>query len=125
MVSVAVVNGAFGEYLVAKITGPYGAHLYKTLVIILVIFLVSFWHFRRLARRYTGTDLGKAATATGLVWLSSSIIFEFVAGHFVFGFSWERLFGDYRIWEGRLWALVLASEIIAPRVGARLAKGAT
>jgi hypothetical protein len=43
-----------------------------------------------------------------------TVLFEFVFGHYVLKTSWEVLLADYRIWQGRLWSLVLIREAIAP-----------
>ncbi|MFQ5466384.1 MAG: hypothetical protein ACE5EI_10685 [Thermodesulfobacteriota bacterium] len=123
MVGLAVINDAAGGPYVAARIGEYGAHLYKTASIIAVIFIVSIKYFGYLGRTHSGEDLFAVATATGLTWLASSIIFEFIVGHYVFGLSWERVAGDYRLWQGRLWSLVLVSEIAAPLAGAYLARG--
>lgn len=115
MVAIAIANGYLGETVIARSLGDYGAHLYKTFFIIAVIFIGSNIYVRK-----TGgapTWWGPAVSA-GVLWLACSITFEFIFGHYVFGFPWERLFRDYRIWEGRLWSLVLASEIVAPLVNA-------
>ncbi len=114
MVVVAIANGVFGDKVVSRITGDLVAHYYKTALIIVVIFAVSYRYVGYLQAKDPGAALAGAALAVGLQWLASSIVFEFIVGHYVFGFAWERLFADYRIWEGRLWSLVLASEVIAP-----------
>lgn len=123
MVCVAVGNGFFGDLVLAKRIGPYPAHLYKTVVIITVIFIVAAKYMAYLSRALPEGDIYAMALATGFLWLGCSIIFEFIFGHYVFGFPWEKLFADYRIWEGRFWSLVLASEIAAPLLGAYLARG--
>lgn len=112
MVVIAIVNGYFGQAVVSKALGDYGSHLYRTFFIIAVIFVFSNVYIRK-------TGLGGELTPallTGLSWLALSITFEFGFGHFVFGFPWEKITGEYRLSEGRLWALVLASEVIAPVV---------
>lgn len=116
MVLIAIANGFFGQFVLEKVIGDYATHIYKTIFIIAVIFV-----FSRFYVRWTAGDSPIwyfPALAAGLQWLFSSIIFEFFVGHYVFRFPWERLFADYRIWEGRLWSLVLASEVIAPLVNA-------
>jgi hypothetical protein len=122
MVTVAIVNGIFGDKVAAKALGDWGAHIYKTALIITVIFVISYryiaWLQSKGAASGTETALYAVAIAVGVQWLASSILFEFMAGHYIFGFSWERLFADYRIWEGRFWSLVLASEVAAPLVAA-------
>lgn len=40
--------------------------------------------------------------------------FEFLAEHYVFGNSWERLIGDYNVFRGRIWILVLLMNLFAP-----------
>jgi hypothetical protein len=52
--------------------------------------------------------------------VSLTILFEFVFGHYILGNSWEVLLADYRIWQGRLWMLVLICEAIAPVIMARI-----
>lgn len=118
MVIIAIANGFFGDLVVAKVTGGYVAHLYKTFLIIAVIFIGSRIFLQWSAAASGG--LARIALYTGLQWLFSSIIFEFVFGHYVFGIPWQKLTADYRILEGRLWALVLASEVAAPLINAYL-----
>ncbi|NYT19033.1 MAG: hypothetical protein GKC08_01900 [Methanosarcinales archaeon] len=50
----------------------------------------------------------------GLMWLRLTVSFEFLFGHFVIGYSWERLLYDYNIFEGRIWLLVLIVTAISP-----------
>ena len=123
MVLIAIGNGFFGDLVVARFTGDYKAHLYKTFFIITVIFIGS--------RIYLGQTAGLVAggapwylpaLSAGLLWLCSSIVFEFFVGHYIFRFPWQKLFADYRIWEGRLWSLVLASEVAMPLLNAWLLK---
>jgi len=117
MVLIAIANGVLAEKLLVPRIGDYASHLYKSVVIIIVIFIGANIYISRFA----APPLFSTALKTGLLWLSCSVIFEFFFGHYVFGFSWERLFADYRIWEGRLWSLVLASEVAAPLFFAWLA----
>ena len=118
MVAIAIANGFFAEKFLAPRIGDYASHLYKSFLIIAVIFTGAYIYISRFAL----PPLYSSAMKTGLLWLSCSITFEFIIGHYLFGFSWERLFADYRIWEGRLWSLVLASEVAAPLFFAWLAR---
>jgi hypothetical protein len=56
----------------------------------------------------------------GITWLGSTIAFEFIAGHYVFGNSWEKLLADYNIHHGRLWIAVLLLQLFGPLGAARL-----
>jgi hypothetical protein len=40
--------------------------------------------------------------------------FELLAGHYVFGNSWEKLLADYNLFRGRIWVLVLIVILFAP-----------
>lgn len=116
MVLIAIANGFFGEKVLSPRIGDYGAHLYKTVFIIIVIFIGA----RIYVTGFAPEPLMTSALAAGLLWFFCSMTFEFLFGHYIFGFPWEKLLADYRIWKGRLWSLVLASEIIAPVVHAWL-----
>ncbi len=118
MVLIAIGNGFFGDKVVSRHIGGYGAHLYKTVFIIIVIFIGA----RIYVTRFADEPLYASALSAGLLWFLCSMTFEFLFGHYIFGFTWERLLADYRIWQGRLWSLVLASEIIAPLLNAWLMK---
>lgn len=49
-----------------------------------------------------------------------TVVFEFGAGHYIFGHSWEKLFADYNFVRGRIWALVLVTTFFAPILVERL-----
>ncbi|MFQ5736428.1 MAG: hypothetical protein ACE5GY_06145 [Thermodesulfobacteriota bacterium] len=121
MVVIAIANGFFGDLVVSRLIGGYRAHLYKTFFIITVIFVFSRVYLRM--SWAGGLPVYLPALSAGLLWLSCSIIFEFIIGHYVFRFPWSKLFADYRIWQGRLWSLVLASEVALPLLNAYLLRG--
>lgn len=43
-----------------------------------------------------------------------TILFEFVFGHYVIKNPWQKLLADYNILKGRLWSLLLLTELISP-----------
>ena len=110
MAMFAIANGYIGETYVTPKLGDYGNHLYKTLSMIPVIFLFSWFY----ALQTRGEFWLTSALFVSCFWISLTILFEFVFGHYVFGNSWEVLVADYRIWQGRLWLLILLSEAILP-----------
>ncbi len=57
----------------------------------------------------------RQAWAVGVLWMVMTIVWEFGFFHFVAGHPWDELTGNYRIWQGRLWPLVLVWLLIAPR----------
>jgi len=52
--------------------------------------------------------------AVGVLWLSRTAAFEFLAGHYAFGQPWPRLLVDYNVLQGRAWLLVLVETLAAP-----------
>lgn len=48
-----------------------------------------------------------------------TVIFEFTFGHWVDGKSWSELAGNYAIWRGRLWPIVLLVLAASPFIWAR------
>ncbi len=110
MLVIAISNGFIGNAYITPRLGDYGTHVYKTLTFIPFIFL-----FAWLCAWQTRGDLWLTnALIVSCFWVGLTILFEFVFGHYVLKTSWEVLLADYRIWQGRLWSLVLISEAIAP-----------
>ncbi len=110
MLVIAISNGFIGNAYITPRLGDYGTHVYKTLTFIPFIFL-----FAWLYTLQTKGDLWLTnALIVSCFWVSLTVLFEFVFGHYILGNSWEVLLADYRIWQGRLWSLVLISEAIFP-----------
>jgi hypothetical protein len=53
------------------------------------------------------------------LWLGLTLAFEFLAGHYLFRQSWDRLLADYNVARGRIWPLVLVVTAAAPFWAAR------
>jgi len=60
------------------------------------------------------------ALAVGLMWLAQAIMFEFLFGHYVMGHSWEILFAEYNVFEGRFWSIVVFWTAAAPLIVHRI-----
>jgi hypothetical protein len=60
------------------------------------------------------------ALLIGLFWVVLTVAFEFLAGHYVFGNAWQKLFADYNIVRSRIWLLVLITSLISPMLAAKL-----
>ena len=48
------------------------------------------------------------------MWFCLTEAFEFLAGHYIFKNSWEKIFNDYNIFKGRVWILIPIWVGIAP-----------
>ena len=61
----------------------------------------------------------REACAIGGIWVTLTLAFEFLAGHYLFGHPWRRLLEDYDLAAGRIWILVLMTTAAAPWLMAR------
>jgi hypothetical protein len=56
----------------------------------------------------------------GSWWLSLTLAFEFLVGHYALHKSWATLLADYDIRRGRIWVAALITTLLAPLWMARL-----
>ena len=108
----AIINAGIRNGVYKPIVGDLTAHQISTLIFAIVIFVVTY-----LILRFSDLNLSDSqALFMGITWVILTIGFEFIAGHYAFGNSWEKLLADYNILNGRIWSLVLLIEFIAPLV---------
>lgn len=112
---VAVANGLFRNAVITPRLAEQRAHAVSTLVLCILIFLLTLVFIR-----WIGPRSSVEASLIGLLWVALTLAFEFLAGHYAFGHSWQKLLADYRIWEGRFWVLVPIVTYLAPRWALRL-----
>jgi hypothetical protein len=115
MVFIAILNGIIRNSVYQKYTGELIAHQISTATLIIL-----FGIYVGLIIPFSSINSSTQAITVGLIWLALTVAFEFSFGHFVAGHSWEKLVADYKIWEGRLWILVLTWITIAPYIIFRL-----
>lgn len=72
-----------------------------------------------LTARWIGAATRGQQFAVGLLWLALTIAFDLALGRRIFGFTWEPLLEDFRIWEGRLFPLGLLVLAFAPMIAVR------
>ena len=104
-----VLNGAIREDLITPRFGEQGGHIGSTAILCAAIILVACFSIS-----WIGPKNGREALVVGVVWVALTVAFEFLAGHYVFGNSWERLIADYNVFRGRIWILVLLANLFAP-----------
>jgi hypothetical protein len=115
LAAVGVGNGIFrGVFMVTRL-GDQRAHVVST-VILCALILVLVLAFIK----WVGPNTVLQASLVGLLWAVLTLSFEFLAGHYLFGNSWEKLLADYNIWRGRIWVLVPIVLYLAPRWAFRL-----
>lgn len=106
---VAVGNGLFREAVITPRTGPGLAHALSTVILSALIVVVGWF-----LTPWVGPRSLQDAWTIGLIWLMLTLAFEFLAGHFVFGRSWDELFADYNLFAGKIWVMVLVVTVMTP-----------
>ena len=106
----ANANGALRELVLRPSLGSRAAPVVSTLLLCGAILLLA-----RLSVGWIAPAGAPAAWRVGVLWLFLTLAFEFLAGHYVFGDTWERLVSEYDVTAGRLWVLVPITALIAPR----------
>lgn len=115
MVILAIINGAIREKLYGQFMSELSAHQWSTFFGI-ILFGAYIWILTGVCR----IESDKQAFLIGGMWLTMTIAFEFVFGHFVMGHSWRKLFYDYNLTKGRMWVLVLIWTTTAPYIFYRI-----
>ena len=114
---IGIINGVIRQYGYSSALGELRAHQVSTLTG-MVLFGLYIWALTLLWKIRSSAE----AIAIGLIWLTLTIAFEFLFGHYVMKHPWSRLLHDYNIFEGRLWVLVLLWVTLAPYVFYRLSR---
>ena len=110
-----ILNGVLREEVITPRLGADAGHVVSTIILCCVILVGSLLFVTRLRL----TDR-RSLLFVGMLWLGLTVAFEFLFGHYVMGHPWERLLADYDITRGRLWVLVLLSELLAPLAMSRV-----
>ena len=111
----AIITGTIRTYLILPYVGEHAAHIIGTLLFLAIQFFVIFFFIKKVQ-----VSAAKDLLIIGIFWIVLTVIFEFIFGHYVMNHSWEKLFADYNIFNGRLWSLVLLNNLAAPLIIGKL-----
>lgn len=109
-----IANGVFRETVLQPRFGLPSADVLSAVMGLVIILAVTRPFFKPLAGSTPPELLIVSAVLVIL-----TVIFEFTFGHWVEGKSWRELAGDYAIWRGRLWPIVLLVLAASPFIWAR------
>ena len=105
----ANVNGALRELLLVPAMGTTAAHVVSTVLLCIVVLVGTALTIDWIAPAAAGD-----AMVVGALWLTLTLAFEFLVGHYVFGVPWMTLRADYDVAAGRIWPLALLIVAFAP-----------
>jgi hypothetical protein len=95
--------------------GPLAGRALGTLLVGAIIFGLIYAYVGKLK----GVPRGSLFNL-GLFWTMATIAFEFLFGGYVMGHSWDSLWADYNVLQGRLWPLVLMVTLFGPLVARKI-----
>lgn len=111
-----IANGAVREAVFVGAMGRAAADIASATLGAAIILLGTRLLFRPLAGQATRQLLRVSAWFVCL-----TVAFEFSFGHYVDKKSWDELFANYAIWNGRLWPVLLVLLALTPFIWGRWA----
>lgn len=112
----AILNAIVREGVYTSFLDELRAHQLSTITLMTLFFITTY-----LIVRYSELHLSnQQAFLIGTIWMILTISFEFIAGHYVFGNSWEKLLADYNILKGRIWILIPITTFVSPYLATKL-----
>jgi hypothetical protein len=115
LLGIAIGNGAARSAWISPRLGEYAGHVISTVVLCTCIASLTMASIRWIAP----AGLWEAFLV-GVLWVVLTVAFEFIGGHCLFGNPWPKLLADYDILHGRVWVLVLITNLLAPLWAARM-----
>jgi Na+/melibiose symporter-like transporter len=106
----ASMNGMFRSLFLTPRVGEYTSHVLSVLTLMIVVLLSSSILVNRLLKEYGNADL----FLIGSIWATLTLSVDFVFEHFVLDIPWRAILSDYNLFSGRIWILVLTTELIGP-----------
>ncbi|MFY9549582.1 MAG: hypothetical protein WAU32_00395 [Thermoanaerobaculia bacterium] len=111
----AVVNGLFRQTVLEPNLGPEAAHLLSTTALAGAVFLAAFFFVGWGPGGHSASEL----LAIGALWAFLTALLELGLG-LARGVAQEEFFRDYDVSRGRLFGLVLLSELLSPLISGLL-----
>ena len=106
---IALVNGAVRVNVADSSLRRFGSDVLSALMLSAIVIVVA-----RLAIVWLHPYIANEALLIGDEWVLLMIAFEFLAGFYLFGSSWQALLAQYDVSRGQMGELVLVTMLIAP-----------
>lgn len=116
----AIINAGIREGFYVNFLDELQAHQMSTFTLMVIILVFSY-----VLLRFGGFEIDDGqAMKMGAIWLILTVAFEFLAGHYLFGNSWDALIADYNILSGRIWVLIPITVLLSPPIMRRITSDA-
>ena len=111
----AVLNGGVRDTWLSPRLGDTVGRALSTVLLSALILLATWMTIGWIRPAVAGE-----AVKVGALWLTLTLSFELIVGHYGFKKPWGELLADYDLRRGRIWLLVLVVTFLAPLWTARL-----
>lgn len=105
----AVLNGIFREHVLKPCLGETLALPLSGITLSIIIFTITLLSFRLFDKNSSRTYL-----YIGIQWVSMTLLFEYIFGHYVIGRSWLNLLEVFNILKGDLFIVALLTSLFSP-----------
>lgn len=116
-IPLAVLNGVLRDLLLTPALGDTAGRALSSVSLSILIFSLTLLLVGKL-----GAGTRRDYLAVGVSWLVLTLLFEFSFFVLVMGHPMNELLGDFDLFRGRLWLLVLATTFVSPLLAARVRK---
>jgi hypothetical protein len=117
-IPLAILNGVMRDLVLTPALGETAGRALSSVTLSALILGVAVLFVKRL-----GVNTLIWLLIVGFFWLILTALFEFSFFLLVMGHPMDELLGEYDLFRGRLWVLVLATTFFAPLIAARIRKG--
>lgn len=117
IVIVAVINGIFRESILVPYFGEAVALPASGITLAIIIFIIIYLSFKLF-----GKNKYLSYLYIGIQFVTMTLVFEFIFGHYVIGKSWSELLQVFNILEGDLFILALLVSLLSPLLVAKIKK---
>lgn len=105
----AILNGILRENFLTLSLGETIAQPLSGIILSILIFVLTYLFFPIFANQKRLTYL-----TIGIQWISMTLAFEFLFGHYVLGKTWLEILEVFNIFTGNLFTLALLVTLFAP-----------
>lgn len=109
------IHGVARTLWLEPLIGDFRARQVSVFTGALIILTITYFLIRRI-----GAAEKAKLLKLGAFWVSLTVLFEICLGRFALNASWERIFSDYKIWEGGLMPIGLIFLFVTPLIAAKL-----
>lgn len=113
----AVLNGIMRENIFVPYLGEAAALPISGITLSIIIFTVTFLSFKLFDK---SSSMGYLYI--GMLWVTMTLAFEMLFGHFVMGKSWRELFEVFNVFKGDLFVVALLVTFFSPIIVSMIIK---